>query len=418
MGLEGFNRRRGIPKPSPDAVGWQSRLAQSQASWPTSKIEALRHYERVASDLCSNGTVERLVRFLLTQCVSKEAWDRQQPIAYPSNRRLADELGKDVRTVRRLLKAAEDAGLIAMRYSPNGKRGVVRDRRGDPVDVYGIDLSPIALRAAEFAELAEAKAVAQDQRRKLCRDLSVEAKRCESLLVTIDEYFPSLDTGTLLARFLEHRDGDAVASRLAALQQLRADLETCYAEAASGRSERQRTSTPSQEDIPDPTNTERDSDIDSYCSPGGAGRPAAAETRSLIQLHHNLERRVPQPSAPMSPQFLATALPTLSQLCGQSDGLIRSERDLLAGADRGRRALRIRDPIWNSALRILGPVRSALSVGIILEKSARDLIEHPDRYLCGMVRKAKGGALDLKTSLEALGDLTKARPGATSMGGP
>jgi hypothetical protein len=45
--------------------------------------------------------------------------------------------------------------LITMRDSPNGKRYGRRDARGNIVEAYGFDLSPIAARHAELVRMAE-----------------------------------------------------------------------------------------------------------------------------------------------------------------------------------------------------------------------------------------------------------------------
>ncbi len=63
-------------------------------------------------------------------------------IVHPSNDTLSARLnGMPCSTLRRHLAALVDAGLIARRDSPNGKRDVRRYRDGAR-DVFGFDLSP------------------------------------------------------------------------------------------------------------------------------------------------------------------------------------------------------------------------------------------------------------------------------------
>ena len=57
--------------------------------------------------------------------------------------------------VKRLNRALIEAGLITMKDSPNGKRYGQRDPKGHLVEAYGFDLSPLAMRHAEFMRVAE-----------------------------------------------------------------------------------------------------------------------------------------------------------------------------------------------------------------------------------------------------------------------
>ena len=99
--------------------------------------------------------IDWLFRFTMAQ-----DWGRGgRPIVWPSASVQQEALGLSESRVKMLNRALIEAELITMKDSPNGKRYGKRDARGNIVEAYGFDLSPIAARHAEFLRLAaEARA--------------------------------------------------------------------------------------------------------------------------------------------------------------------------------------------------------------------------------------------------------------------
>jgi len=78
----------------------------------------------------------------------KQDWEAGQcPIVWPSNALLMEQTGLSLSSVKRHARKLVEAGLIAYRDSPNGKRWGRRDKDGLIVEAYGFDLSPMAARA-------------------------------------------------------------------------------------------------------------------------------------------------------------------------------------------------------------------------------------------------------------------------------
>lgn len=76
---------------------------------------------------------------------------------FPSNSSLSGRLhGMPESTLRRHVAALVDAGMIRRHDSPNGKRYATRDGRGRIDRVFGFDLTPLLLRAAEINDAATA----------------------------------------------------------------------------------------------------------------------------------------------------------------------------------------------------------------------------------------------------------------------
>ena len=79
-----------------------------------------------------------------------------RPIVWPSASLQAEALGLSATQVKAINRGLITAGLITMKDSPNGKRYGKRDAKGNIVEAYGFDLSPIAARHTEFLRLAAA----------------------------------------------------------------------------------------------------------------------------------------------------------------------------------------------------------------------------------------------------------------------
>ena len=148
-----------------------ARLVETYAGLPegVSKAMLLDRFERAAPRL---GLHESLVRFVraLVRLTQEQDWTGgiYRPIAWPSNDMLGEELQRSRTEIQRLTRAAVRAGLVHMKDSGNGKRYGFRGDQGEIVEAYGFDLSPLAVRWDEFADLAAARGI-ENARRRLLR---------------------------------------------------------------------------------------------------------------------------------------------------------------------------------------------------------------------------------------------------------
>src|SRR5271165_5967394 len=141
--------------------------------------------------------VDWLFRFTMPQ-----DWGRGgRPIVWPSASMQQEALGLSPSRVKAVNRALIEAGLIAMRDSPNGKRyGHRNPRTGQIVEAYGFDLSPIAMRHAEFVRLAEEAKAERDELRRLRRRATIARKGITQILETAAEYGFQGEEWTRLAR--------------------------------------------------------------------------------------------------------------------------------------------------------------------------------------------------------------------------
>src|SRR6185503_16432142 len=93
--------------------------------------------------------------------------------------------------VKAINRALIEAGLITMKDSPNGKRYGKRDAKGNIIEAYGFDLSPIAARHAEFLGLAAEAKAERIEMGRLRRRATIARNGVTQILETAAEYgFP------------------------------------------------------------------------------------------------------------------------------------------------------------------------------------------------------------------------------------
>ena len=81
-------------------------------------------------------------------------WEEgRQPIVWASNAYLMEQTGFSLSALKRHARRLVEAGLIAFKDSPNGKRWGHRGEDGYIIEAYGYDLAPLAARAEEFEQL-------------------------------------------------------------------------------------------------------------------------------------------------------------------------------------------------------------------------------------------------------------------------
>src|ERR1019366_2542371 len=110
------------------------------------------------------------------------------PIVWPSSSMQQEALGLSATRVKAVNRALIEAGLIAMKDSPNGKRYGKRDPKGRIVEAYGFDLAPIAARHAEFVQLAREAKEERDALRRFRRRATIARNGIAQILEVAVEY--------------------------------------------------------------------------------------------------------------------------------------------------------------------------------------------------------------------------------------
>ena len=137
----------------------------------------------------------------LFRFTQRQDWEPDaRPIVWPSAAMQQAALGLSQTQVKRLNRALIEAGLITMKDSPNGKRYGQRNPKGHLVEAYGFDLSPLAMRHAEFMRVAEEGKAERAAMGRLRRRATIARKAITQILETADEYGFDGEEWRILAR--------------------------------------------------------------------------------------------------------------------------------------------------------------------------------------------------------------------------
>ena len=167
------------------------RTAENFAGLPngvTTPGQLLAAFKAAASRLGLSRYLVHVVDWLF-RFTQPQDWGRGgRPIVWPSASLQQETLGLSATRVKAINRALIEAGLITMKDSPNGKRYGHRDPRGQIVEAYGFDLSPIAMRHAEFVRRAEEARGERELRGRLRRRATIARNGIAQILETAAEY--------------------------------------------------------------------------------------------------------------------------------------------------------------------------------------------------------------------------------------
>jgi replication initiation protein RepC len=380
----------------------------------------------------SLGLSPRLVHAIdwLFKFTQPQDWEEgARPIVWPSAGLQQEALGLSQTQVKALNRALIEAGLISMKDSPNGKRYGKRDHQGCITEAYGFDLSPLAMRHAEFIRLAAEAKVERAERGQLRRRATIARNGIIQILETVGEYGFTGEAWTTLLHDADHlvrtlRRVESLGELAFAVGRLerwqheaRERLENLLAEAQSAAAESSYTAPMGAEYRPHQYTYKPSDDLKSDtvmahkdCSPGpseaatapeGAGEPAkdsttagdaaSAQTKPVRTDSGTLMRLSIDELLILAPRlrtYLTTPRPVW--------------RDIVDAADWLRGELGISRPLWGEACLTMGRECAAVAVALVSVKPVEHFRTSPGGYFYGMVRKAKAGELNLVRTIWGL----------------
>ena len=329
---------------------------------------------------------------LLSFHPGRDLADDGRLIVFPSNAALSERVhGMAESTLRRHLAVLVQAGLIARRDSPNGKRYATRDSAGALDAVYGFDLRPLLVLSQRImAKAAEARAAELAQRR-LREAVVIRLRDTAKLLAWIEERrgpCPGLadPLGAIhrgLRRKLSADDLHDLAQRLDAL---RAWIDPIIAQETEEVSGNDRESERHYQ------NSETDIFESELCHERQKDRP---ETEAVAGRD--------DPAIPLA--LVLKAAPDI--LDYQPDG-IRSWRALVAAAAFVRPMLGISPDAWDSACAAMGAPNAAITLACMLQRAGE--INRPGGYLRALTGMAEGPGFSPGPMVMALLRADNARP--------
>lgn len=388
-----------------DAQWAAARLADSFQGLPigVSKAMLLDRFERAAPRLDLGDGLVRLVRALI-RVTQEQDWTGGifRPIAWPSNDMLGEELQRSRTVVQGLIRAAVRAGLVHMKDSGNGKRYGYRGERGEIVEAFGFDLSPLGARWDEFADLAAARGIEQARRRQLRLKLG-EVRReirtvCADAMERGYEGFDwqhAIDLASIrLPRSPTLGDLESLEARFLGLL---AAVDKAWLEGREGNESEPTGSESSAHKEPTTEPIAERATYPAFRDEVVAGRPSQvagdAEPGSLPRIEEEV--------LPLS--LVLEAVPEIHAY--MDDPGSGDWEDLVAAAYQVTTLLGINLSAWREAREAMGRNRAAIAVATILARwRGGEIKSSAGGYLRAMCERERTGDLHLMPSLFGLRD--------------
>ena len=412
-----------------------------QLSIPKSK--AVAAVKRVAASL---GLRTGDIVVLDTLCAFTQAQDWEagrRPIVWASNAYLEEKTGLVLRSLQRHVRRLCEAGIIAMKDSPNGKRYGRRDDDGYIVQAYGFDLAPLAARAEEF-EMLNAQ---QIQEREACAALRsqitisrrvvrakiekaresqlrgpwrhLEAEFAE-LLQSLPGRSAALDTlnyvSDLFAAFKE-RIEEAFTAAFDWPEQ--SDAQTSSEEVVTSADVVPFTSNMSPKDDSDDMHlltTNELHQVSSNCfekkhAAGAAPKEPTdepVEGAGDVDLDINWSTHTRKRKSDVDMPMIMIACPQFAEMArSMENGYLKDWNDFHRAAGKIRPMIGISEDAWGVANKVLSPPIAAAVVALIFDKQSEGQIQSPGGYLRALVERAQAGELHLDRTF--FGRLSEAR---------
>jgi replication initiation protein RepC len=353
------------------------------------------------------GIAPRLVHAIdwLFRFTQAQDWEQgSRPVVWPSASMQQDALGLSPTQVKRLNRSLIELGLVTMRDSPNGKRyGKRHPQTGRIIEAYGFDLSPVAMRHAEFRRLAEEGRAERASFGRLRRRATIARKAIAQILETVAVYAIEGEAWLTLAR-----ESGAIGRALRGVERLDemeagvVSLERRQTEARERLEQllglvdsdpKGAINGPHLYNYKPDLNPNQDTVIASEeCSGGGEGpvplRPEPEERKRPERgMVHGIAPDELVRFAPKLKPYLRGPRPNWSEIVDAADWL--------------RHDLGVSKSLWGEACVTLGRDLAAVALAIVSTKEPEHFRSTPGGYFHGMIAKAKAGELHLDRTVWA-----------------
>jgi replication initiation protein RepC len=441
----GAGKPTGWRKATP-GLGLAERHAQIGEGESIPKTRAFVAVKRVGSHIGLKAG-DMMLLDKLGAFTQAQDWDAgRRPIVWASNAYLMEQTGFSLSALKRHARRLAEAGVIAFRDSPNGKRWGRRDAEGMIVEAYGFDLAPLAARTEEFEQLLEELQAERALCLYLKRQITVSRRMIRARLEAAFSGAlrgPWAEIQTLFEDLLSKLPRRSVASGmldrlLSAFQVLQSRVEGAYLEAVTpdegvenpGKTPVSETKN-TQEMTPSEVISEPHIPITNQLDPvirnSSEVEEAAAVPPDFPSDAAAVPPDFPSDAAAVPPDFPSDApadtaldewvtevrkirigldLPTLMQACPEfavwvrdMAGFVKDWGDLHRVAGQLRPMIGISDHAWNVAQDRLGKQVATAALALVFEKHSAGEVASPGGYLRGMVEKAGAGELHLERSI-------------------
>ena len=368
-----------------------------------SKAMLLDRFERAAPKLDIGDGLVRLIRALVRVTFDRDWEGRTRPVAWPSNDMLGQELDRSRTVIQGLTRAAVKAGLVHMRDSGNGKRYGYRGDQGEILEAFGFDLSPLAVRYDEFADIAAAWGVELVRRRTLRRRVGELRREVRTLCAdAIEREFEGFPWPAAIDQASGRLPRSPTLAELEAIERETSELLAAVDKAwldARSKGHESDDSAPTGSDFraqKEPT-TKPKSERNTY--PANQKEVVAARPASPPSGGWAADPPMSEENLPLG--LVLEAVPELHAYLddpGSADW-----EEVTAAAYEAALRLGINISAWREAREAMGARRTAVAVATILARfMAGEISKSAGGYLRAMCERERAGGLHLLPSLFGL----------------
>jgi replication initiation protein RepC len=316
------------------------------------------------SDISSNAAA---VLWQLVGCWGENP-NSGRMIVWPGNETLAEDTKLCERAVRYAIKELMEAGLLTDKPSPNQKR-YLDLRTGE---AYGLDLTPLAARKAEFETRHAMIRAYKAQQGALKREITIQRRAIEEALTALANEFPELSRDDIegdLASLRGKTRGELTEELLALWITLKTKAERRFYHAAT----------------PGTQCSHIESNLESESFTCMAPEEEPVETP---------ERK------PVAVELVVKACPAATAMAGRS---VATPADLVAAGEFLRPQIGISPDAWREAKELVGLVDAAATVFYtvqMMEKTdKRKPIDKPGGWFRNTIRRQHARHFSLEATL-------------------
>jgi len=324
-------------------------------------------------------------------------------VVHPSNKSICERLnGMPCSTMRRHLSHLVQAGVIARRDSPNGKR--YARRYGEDKIAYGFDLTPLVLRFHEFCAAAESVRAEAEKYRRLREAVSLMRRDLAALGTYGEDLRPDLaiwtqfaDLAALTARDLRRKLSFTELQEIERVLRKALDMSRDVLEPQST----QNLSTTDADIEQHHQNSTKDSyDFEPAVEISKNGTASVPTEPGDQTVSENNEEDLARPNAKLPNLPLGMILRACKEIQLYSEGTIRHWHDLVRVVDRVRPMMGISPNAWDDAKRNMGIEEASVVLAAMLERIVD--IRSPGGYLRSLSGKASVGEFSSGPMIMAL----------------
>jgi len=416
-------KHTGWRKPTP-GLGVAEQLAQAGERVNVPKSKAFVAVKRVGAHIGLKASDMMLLDTLGAFTQAQDWEEGRRPIVWASNAYLMEQTGFSLSALKRHARRLAEAGIIAFKDSPNGKRWGRRDADGVIVEAYGFDLSPMSARVDEFGHLHGELQVERELCQRLKRQITVARRMIRA---RIDAALSGALKGPwgqltslfeeLLGRLPRRQEASETLERILTwFRALQERVEASFLKATQpeevvenpaqtgGQVSKKTQQMDPKEVIYDPhiliTNQ-----LNPVTSKSSENENAAGVVKNAPpeeQIDRELEDWVAETR---KKRGAALDLPTVMQACPEfaswarnMGGYLKDWGDLHRVAGQLRPMIGVSEHAWNLAQDRLGPQIATAALVLTFDKHCAGEVASPGGYLRGMVEKAGAGELHLERS--------------------